>query len=364
VRSIKVIHVPYTKRNPYQKLLSDSLKAHGLDVKVEQMQYLWHRSLFNITIVAILINHWKPDIIHFHWQHGFLVDKKSQLKTFFKSLLFISQLLLLKLLKVKIVWTVHNLEKHEKVHEDLQKQFTRIFERLCDLIIAHCETAMQEIIRVFRVKRSNKVCLIPHGNYLDFYPNIMSQEFAKAQLGLSPSDVTFLFFGEIRYYKGVLELIDSFKSLSKEDIRLIIAGKPKGEKITQEVISKIKNNKNIYTILKFIPDNDLQTLMNGSDILVFPYRDIFTSGGILLGMSFAKPIIAPKLGCIKDTLDEAGAFLYDSNDINGLTNAMRNAIDSRNKLQAMGQYNLELAKKYDWNNIGRMTCMTYLEVLK
>ena len=137
--------------------------------------------------------------------------------------------------------------------------------------------------------------------------------------------MTFLFLGEVRYYKGVLELIDAFQLLDSENVQLIIAGRPYNNKIVDEIKTRINGRKHIHAILKFIPDDELQIYINASDIMVYPYRDIFTSGGILLAMSFGKPIIAPCIGCITDTLDNDGSFLYDPEQQDGLLRAMRKA---------------------------------------
>ena len=103
----------------------------------------------------------------------------------------------------------------------------------------------------------------------------------------------------------------------------------------------------------------MQLYMNSADVMVFPYRDILTSGGIIMAMSFGKAIIAPYLGCISDTLDSSGSFLYDTSDKNGLLKAMREAVNSKSKMKAMGRHNLDLAKKLDWESIAKSTYKVY-----
>ena len=354
--SYKVVHVPYSKRNPYQKLLGDSLETVGVAIKGAQNRYL---RFLDITILNILVNYWKPDIIHLHWQHSFLLVPKSRIKTIIKSLVFIFELLLTKTIGIKIVWTVHNLKKHEDIHRDLEKRFTRILARLTDVIIAHCKTAKSEICRELDIRERDKVVVIPHGTYLDYYPNTVSQEEARKQLNFSPSDMTYLFLGEVRYYKGVLELIDTFQKLEAANAKLIIAGKPHDTEIAAEVLQRANNNRKIITTLKFISNDELQIYINASDIMIFPYQDILTSGGIVLAMSFGKPIIAPRLGCIEETSDTDGSFLYATNHKDGLLNAMRKAMASRLELQRMGNHNLELVRNLGWNTIGELTYQVY-----
>ena len=181
MRSIKVIHVPYTSANPYQTLLMEGLKKLGLDVKGEKFS----QSPIPMLAISILVNvkKWKPDIIHIHWQHSFLIvakfKKLRSVLSAFKSVIFIFQLAILKIMGIKIVWTVHNIKSHENYCKRTEMFFTLILAQLADSIIAHCETAKYEIQKVFKVKKKEKIVVIPHGNFLNCYENNISREEAK-----------------------------------------------------------------------------------------------------------------------------------------------------------------------------------------
>jgi glycosyltransferase involved in cell wall biosynthesis len=363
MKSIRVIHVPYTSRNPYQRLLFDELKKLGLEIKGAKIARLPYLALFDTTIVTLLINFWKPDIIHIHWPHSFLIEKRGRLRTILKSSIFFIELIVARVVGIKVVWTVHNLKKHENNYMDLEKYLLRILARLTNVIIAHCKTAKNDIHKILKVKKNDKVVIIPHGNYIGCYSNNFDRKSASSKLKLPDSEMRFLFLGEIRYYKGVLELIEAFGALGSKEVQLIISGKPKTTKIHEEIEIKIGNCKNIYTNLRFIDSNEIEMYINSSDFMVFPYRDIFTSGGIHLAMSFGKPIIAPRLGCIKETLDNIGSILYDPMDKEGLKNALTKAYFSKEKLELMGIHNFELANENNWKDIAAMTYNQYLKCI-
>ena len=181
----KVVHVPYSTRNPYQKLLGDNLEKLGLKIIGAQSHHLFHISFLNTTFLTILIKYWKPDIIHLHWHHSFLIETRSRFKTVVKSIISLLQILFLKLLRVKLVWTVHNLKMHENTHRDLEKSFTRILAQLSDVIIAHCQTAKAKYQKNLISEKTQKIVIIPHGNYIDYYPNSISKEKARNKLNLS-----------------------------------------------------------------------------------------------------------------------------------------------------------------------------------
>ena len=99
--------------------------------------------------------------------------------------------------------------------------------------------------------------------------------------------------------------------------------------------------------------------MNACDVVVLPYRRILTSGAAVLAMSFGKPCIAPRAGCVTDILDENGAIFFDPSVSGNLERALRETVDSRHRLREMGLYNLRRAAAWDWESIGRSTAAVY-----
>jgi glycosyltransferase involved in cell wall biosynthesis len=338
----------------------------GLTVEGAPILHLFGISFMNITLLSILFNYRRPNIIHFHWQHSLFIvkGKYNKYKMILKSVISLLQLIIIKMTGIRIVWTAHNLKDHENTHQSIQFFFTKYFARCSDLIIAHCDTAKSIIVEQFNIKKKDKVIVIPHGNFLGYYRNEISRKRAQQKLNVTSEEITFLFLGEIRYYKGVLELVDAFLSLKHESMQLIIAGRPFDAQIAEKVKQKINSHKQIRLVLEFIPNDELQLYINASDVMVFPYCDIFSSGGVMLALSFGKPIIAPRLGCIPDVLDSSGSFLYDSFQQDGLLQAMEKTIRSKDKFARMGNHNFELAKKGNWNDIGQVTHEGYLRVVQ
>ncbi len=112
--------------------------------------------------------------------------------------------------------------------------------------------------------------------------------------------------------------------------------------------------------LGFVPDDDLQLYLNAADAIALPYREIFTSGSVLLAMTFGKAVIAPRRGCIGQTLDDAGAILYEASDPQGLPEALRRALDS--DLHDMGAHNQARLDEFGWERIAAATLEVYRSV--
>ena len=358
---MKVIFAPdYRNENSYQTNLSYSLSKCGANIYFSTAGT--GGGLF--ALLKSARKYWKIDILHIHWTHPFVTDN-NKIIAIIKSTSFICELILLKLLGVKIVWTVHNIAGHDSKFKYLESSFNRFLARASKKLIAHCPSSKKEIEKLYK---NVPVVVIPHGNYIGQYKNTMTNSQARNKLNIGEEYIIFLYFGQIRSYKGLPELIDTFKKLECQKIKMLIVGKPVEDKIVVDMLDNCKDDDRIKNILEFIPDNDIQIYMNAADVVVLPYENILTSGTVMLAMSFGKPIIAPAIRCIADTLDEKGNFLYstkDKDDNLGLFDAMRYALrKDRKTLLNMGRYNLRLAEQSGWDNIAKRTYDTYQECLK
>lgn len=344
---LKLIFLPlWTSDNPYQKLLIEQLEKLGVEMGEEN------------TRTISLLGQQKPDILHLHWLHPYF-QGSNQFYSLFKVVKFIGKLALFRLAGIKIVWTAHNLKNHESLNPLSDKLCTALVAKLCHAIIAHCESAKDEVISTFYLKNKDKIFVIPHGNYVNFYQNSISRAEARRQLHILESTLLLLFLGGIRPYKGVIELIESFKHLRQDGLQLLIAGRPLNNEFGELVQQKIAGQDNIKLIADFIPETQVQVYMNACDVVVFPYRDILTSGAVVLAMSFGRACIAPRKSCMGEVLDRSGAFLYDPDEESGLLQAMSNAINMKADLLDMGKHNRQLVEKYSWERIAGMTLDVY-----
>lgn len=350
---MKLLFGPYIKENPYQKQLTDNLKSLGIQVKDIQETFFKQS----------LSGSWKPDVLHLHWLHVFFLADNYFL-AIIRLAIFMIKIAILKLIDVKIIWTVHNINNHERQFYLLDRLCTQFVTYMADAIIVHSQAALDKLIKKININNKQKISIIPHGNYLEYYQNNVNRETARTQLGLTNSNFVLLFIGAIRPYKGIIELIEKFQQISHNNLYLIIAGNPISQKFSQLIESKIQGDRAIKFIPGYIPDSQVQVYLNACDAVVFPYQDILTSGSVLLAMSFEKPCIVPRLGCIKEVLDEQGAFLYDPDNKDGLSQALINVIKQKDRLSEMGKHNLELASKYNWQEIAKTTFNIYQSSLK
>ena len=341
------------KFNPYQKLLVRHLRALGVEIA--------ERSTRKAFLGPALFRY-KPDILHLQNILP-LTRKKNGLLVVLDLLLFLFQLIFLRAVGVKIVWTAHDLRSHEGKNAGLERVATILIGRMAHAIIAHCEKARAELLKQPLIGREDKVLVVPHGHYIGYYDNNISRARARMVLGLPEDSFTFLLLGWIGAYKGIVELIDAFGRMRSDKAYLVVAGNSPDPKFTDMIQQKVAWQDQIKFIPGFIPENEIQVYMNACDVVVLPYRDILTSGVVLLAMSFSRPCVAVRRGCIDEVLNDSGAFLYEPHSEEGLLRAMECAIDRRDELAGMGRYNQERAHQWGWDQVAQRTLAVYRRVL-
>ncbi|WP_299487740.1 glycosyltransferase [Acaryochloris sp. IP29b_bin.137] len=338
--------------NPYQSLLEQSLS--NLDVQVHGIDpYKF--------FLPTATKKYKPNVIHIHWLEPYL-KAKSTYRSLIKVIGFVLGLLILKFKKNKIVWTVHNLKCHETYSNPLLQLLDYILNwsvaKVSDSMIVHSYFAKEEVESRFGVDHK-KIVVIDHGNYIDYYENSISKSDARRLLGIPSSDFCYLFLGNIRPYKGVVQLVKAFNELERQDSTLVIAGSPITINISDKILKEANNNPKIILHLKHILDEEIQIYMNACDVIVFPYHSILTSGALILAMSFGKVCIAPKISCIPELLDESQAFLYKPDSNQGLLSAMIQARKDQSSIHTMGNHSLGVATNMDWKSVAQKTVDTY-----
>ena len=198
--------------------------------------------------------------------------------------------------------------------------------------------------------------------YINSYENKMPRQQARAKLGIKKENIIFLYFGLIRPYKGIFQLIDAFQKIDCSRAQLFIVGRPANESIKKALRERCQSDNRIHIFLQFVPDEEIQLHINAADIAILPYQDIQTSGAVMLAISFGKPVIAPAIGGIQDILDEKGGFLFDPSEPNGIVKSMKSTLNA--DLTRMGKQNFRLAQEFPWSSIGKQTLDVYHECLK
>jgi beta-1,4-mannosyltransferase len=337
---MKVIFLPKVESNPYQNLLASALAKNDVEVGFSGIFPRCGWLFRNRLKVAILHLHWPS----FLYQMGWL--------TSLRWLIVLIRFSFAKLLGFKIVWTVHNLLPHERHSPLLDRMFRLLLIKKGDGIIVHCNEALNKVVATFG--KPKKAVVIPHGNYDGSYPPLTQRSVARAKLDLPIEGVVFLCFGQIRGYKGLLELVQQFHRLASK-ATLVIAGS--GDPYIEKEIRTEAEGNPVKLFLRYIPDEEVSRFFSAADALVTPYANILTSGAAILGLTFGIPVIAPSTGCLPELLADGAGLLYDPSKNDALFEALEGFLKA--DIPMMAKMARKKAERLNWLEIGESTALFY-----
>jgi len=332
--------------NPYGGLLARALAPHG--VLLEPGWTLdpdWVRA-----------QHGRVQVLHMNWLHRFYADPDpAARRQRFRQ--FLSGLVLARRLGFRLVWTMHNLYPHERHDPQLDRRVRRLVCLLAHSVIAHCQHAAGLLAEHFG--RREGVYVIPHGHFIDVYPNTISRDAARRALGLPASAYVYLYFGNIRSYKGVERLLDVFASLPGDDLRLVVAGRvhPNYRGPLSATAGPPLDPRIVYRPGQVAID-EMQVYFSAADAVVLPFVDTLSSGSAITALGFGRPIVVPAVGCLPELVDDGrGGVVYDSAAPDGLVRAMH-AVRAMDGAVANAAA-LTRARELDWDDIASQTLDAY-----
>jgi GT2 family glycosyltransferase/glycosyltransferase involved in cell wall biosynthesis len=292
---------------------------------------------------------------HLHWTSPILASaaNKKQAERVKES--FIKNLLKLREKGCRIVWTIHNVLPHDdrflEIEIDLREQIGRVADR----IHIHSTKSIEQIRAVYDLPQE-KLSVLPHGNYVNVYPNYVTRDQARKRFGFMEDDIVFLFLGQLRPYKGIDELFTAFSRLHNRHSRakLLIAGEPVHPYRPGMVAAKSNILQGVTVVEGHIPDDQLQWFFNAVDMVVLPYRKILTSGSVLNAMSFSRPVIAPDVGMLNEFVKEGvTGYRFEAGNADDLFRKMESFTGvSRDQRLAMCERAFGAIEPFTWDAIG------------
>jgi len=356
---LKILVYPKDK-NPYQNLLYKHLST---EVFLKYLTNPTSSHVLGLILLPFQVTKFRLQgfrVFHLHWFYTFQLTHQNPIfhskpfKVIF-SIYFLFFVLLLKTLRYKLVWTVHDVLPHGEQFIN-NKLVVRVLGIFANVKIVHSSSTLNEM-KTLKISTIN-ANIIPIGNYIDVYPNTITKLDAKDKLKLKKDSFVFGFFGRIEFYKGVLELIDAFLELNEQNSYLLISGPCFNKELAERIRACSLSNPSILFYEQFVPDDRVQIFLNASDVHVYPFTRITTSSSVMLAMSFKKTVICPLLGEMKDIPLNVGLF-YDCDDRTKLVELMKYSVDNKEEIIKKGNEAYSFASTRNWINITNLTIELY-----
>lgn len=256
--------------NPYLLQLVDALPP-----EVQTSFFSWRGALTA-----------RIDVLHVHWPDRF-TRGSTPARTVLRRVAFAALLLRLRFARIAVVRTVHNVREHEQ-GDLVERLLLRAFDRLTTLWIRlNPRTPVP-------ARGLNR--LILHGHYRDVLPPVAD--------GAVPGRI--LFFGLVRPYKGVEELVDAFADVAVPGASLRIVGRPLDDVLAARITALAASDARVTLRLEHLTDAELARELAEAELVVLPYRDVHNSGAALLALSAARPVLMPDRDVTRALADEIG----------------------------------------------------------
>lgn len=336
-----------TRSNQYGALLAQSLSRHGI-----------HLTSGDYAFNTAWLERFRPEysVLHLNWLDRFYSQGKPD-GAFGEYAQFAETLIHAKQIGYRIVWTLHNLFPHERVQPELDRLVNLLVAREADVVIAHCRYGADQLARRYGVR---KVHVIPHGNYMDVFPNEISRLESRERIAIDEDRFVYLFFGNLRDYKGLDELIEAFQKIARPQdlLMLMMKTNARAPGLLDRVTAVARDDQAIRLITSdFFKAEEFQFYLNAADVAVLPFKAVMTSGTAIQALGFGLPVILPRRGCMGDLIDETAGVLYNPEDSGALAEAMRQVREMDLKVASCAA--LTKARRLDWNGIGDRVAALY-----
>jgi len=262
----------------------------------------------------------------------------------------------------------------QKEGSSLDNKFTQLGIKYADSYVVHAFKTVDELHELFPEKAFEvierggaikgdgmKVLKLYHPVYDMFAPDPeFDKEKQKKEWGLNKH--VFLFFGFIRKYKGLHNVVEAFAKVAekREDVSLMIVGEAfwntldkkklstrmksatfgvakklflkksddEGDYNPLALVDELGIRDNVYQFIDFVPNEDVNKYFQVSDNIMLFYETATPSGIESIAYNFKMPMLATKVGHFTETVvDGFNGYLAEPEDVNSMAMVMEKAIE-------------------------------------
>jgi glycosyltransferase involved in cell wall biosynthesis len=278
----------------------------------------------------------RPDVVVFQWWSG----------TVLHSYLLLA--LVARLLGARVVIEFHEVLDPGEAKLPLIHAYVRLVAplmvRLAHRFVVHSEHDGKLLQSHYDIEK-RPVTVIPVGPLLQYQSTKGEQEHPT----VPTSCCNLLFFGLIRPYKGLEDLIRAFDTLPENEISkywLTIVGETwEGWTLPADLINRSRHRNRITFVNRYVSDEEAVEFFAGADAVVLPYRRSSASGPLHIAMNCGLPVVVTRVGCmIEDVAGYDGAILVPPDNPTALQSGL---------LQVGKLHGKRFTNPHSWDHVAR-----------
>ncbi len=374
-REYELAHLPHNFRvnnlldlwSLFDPQVTQNIEANAWQRRWHKVRWTVRRGQRAIRLIAAWINltrylsRLKPDIVQF-----------SKINFPFEAI-FLAQMRRNGLTLTQICHEFELRENHEgpfsdlilRLYADIYKNFSAMF--------FHAKENCEKFLSLFPFVQSERTHVIPHGNsswLLKHFPQTYDWNAIQEHYVLKRGQPVVLFFGLLAPSKGIDDLIEAFALVREScDAKLLIAGYPTKhinlEKLKQK-IAELDLTEHVVLDPRYIPLEEIGSLMDLATVAVYPYRSSTQSGALQVAYTFGRPVIATEVGGLPEAVEHGrNGFLVPASSPPELADGILKLVTNPELAKVMGEYARHLSEtRFSWRTVARQIIRVYDQLLE
>jgi glycosyltransferase involved in cell wall biosynthesis len=276
-----------------------------------------------------------PDLTIIHWWHPF-----------FSPCLGATIRLAGKRSRGSVIFICHNVIPHEPF--PWARRLTRFALAQGDAWLVHSETDRRDLESL---NLRGQTLLVPQPPGQGFGAPI-DKEQAKRRLGLSGTIL--LFFGLIRRYKGLPQLLEAMPLvLQQVDCTLLIVGEfYEGKDQCLNLIDRLNLTSRVRIVDRFIPDDEVGLYFSAADLVVLPYESATQSAIVPIAHTFERPVVVTRVGGLPEAVrDGETGLLVEPHNPTALAEAIIRFF--KESMELRFRRNIAQQQRFSWADLVR-----------
>jgi len=248
--------------------------------------------------------------------------------------------------RAKVVYLCHNVAAHED--SSLSRFITRLTLSSGQAFIVHSaedERNLREMLPGRPIRCSF------HPTYSSFRSAGMTREEARKRLNLDGNVI--LFFGIVRPYKGLRDLIEAApRVLTRVDATVLVVGEFWGQRKEYDaLIERLEMEERVRIVDSYVPNEDVEMYFAAADLVALPYRSATGSGVIQIAYGFDKPVVATTVGCLPEVVEDGlTGYLVPPRDPDAFAQAIVKFF-TQAESDRMSQAIAERSERFSWEHM-------------
>lgn len=226
-------------------------------------------------------------------------------------------------------------------------------------IIAVSDKLKRDLLTHYEVLE-DKIVVIPNGVDMNkFKPNKINRSKIRSLYGIPNDEIILIFVGHMFKLKGLDYIIEAISDLN--NIKLLVVGEDPNIKSYREKVIKVGIQDKVIFAGKIL--EGIEDYYTASDIFLLPSSsEGFPISGIEAAAS-GLPIISTNVAGLDELVVEGYNGFFVSRNSNEIKEKVSILVKNEKLRDKMGRNGKEIAEKYSWEHVTKMTCQVYNDVI-